>query len=106
MKANKKTTRKDKESQAYLPDPPVQVVDLPRTLPIITQREIINLADAHQRFQLAKADFERRRAAVTLKVLQLCRTEDGSADVNLSNDGSLLYTESMCTGSPVTRKLV
>jgi hypothetical protein len=89
-----------------LPDPPLQVVDLPHALPIITQGELITLADAHRRFQLARADFDAKRATLTLKLLQLCNVESGSLEVKLCKDGTLMLTDWSSEGPADVTKLV
>jgi len=81
-----------------LPDPPLECVDLPKTLPPITQKELVKVADAHRRFEIAKAYYEAERATLKLKLLQLCQPESGSYGATLCEDGRILLTDSCSEG--------
>jgi hypothetical protein len=84
-----------------LPDPPLRAVDLSETLPEISQDEIVVLANAFHHFRIALADYEMKRAAVTLKLLQLCTPEPGSYNLELNRSGGLILTDE--TSIPVER---
>ena len=47
-----------------LPDPPLLNVDLPPCLPKITDEEVVAFMDARDRFLIARADYEARRAGL------------------------------------------
>ncbi len=65
-----------------LPDPPVVPQDLPGSLPGITQKEIVECATAWTIYRLARTHFEAKRAALTLKLLQLCEPERSSYELS------------------------
>jgi hypothetical protein len=93
MKASKTIT-------PQLPDPPVEKIDFPEVLPAVTQTELTAVASAHNRFELAKADFEAKRANLKLKLVMLCKLEPGDLDARLCKDGSILMIDSCSTGTP------
>ncbi len=47
-----------------LSDPPLLNVDLPPCLPKITDEEVVAFMDARDRFLIARADYEARRAGL------------------------------------------
>jgi hypothetical protein len=67
---------------------------------------MIELANAHRRFQLAKADFESRRATLALKFLQLCQPEDGDMGIKLSSEGTVFLVDSCAPDAPEMMKLL
>ncbi|MGD0697062.1 MAG: hypothetical protein ABSB82_19765 [Terriglobia bacterium] len=82
-----------------LPDPPLMLEDIPQSLPPITQAELTSLVDAELRFRVARADYEAKRATVTLKLLLLCLPEPGDFGAELNRDGELVLTENCaCCG--------
>lgn len=60
-----------------LPKPSLQFKDIPADPPEITQAEIVAFATASHIFRIARADFEAKRAALTMKLLQCCTCEEG-----------------------------
>ncbi len=70
-----------------LPDPPYIPEDLPPDLPRISQQEIGAYVNARSCLLVARADYEQKRAAITLKLLQLCLPEPGGYIARLENDG-------------------
>jgi hypothetical protein len=86
-----------------LPDPPVVPQDVDVCL-VITQVEIVALVCAHDTFQLARADFEMKCAAVKLKLLQHCDPAEGSYTVKLNRNGGLILTDE--SGAPSERKII
>ena len=95
---------KTKQIVPQLPDPPLEVIDLPETLPIVSQTEIVHLSNAYNRFRLALADYEMKRAALTLKLLQNCRCEEGSYEIELNQEGGLILTDR--SGVPFEREVM
>jgi hypothetical protein len=71
--------------EGELPDPPVEMVDVPVAPPSISQAELVACENALLRYQVARADYETKRAGLTLKLLQGCRPDPG--DVSASLDG-------------------
>jgi hypothetical protein len=69
------------------------MVDLAADQPSISQSEIIAFITAFDSFRLARADFEAKRAALTLKLLQLSHCEDGSYFVHLDPQGNLIHED-------------
>jgi len=78
--------------QGKLPDPPVQLCDIPPNPPFITQAEILAFINAETRYFRAKADYEQKRAALTLKLLQGCPREPGNFAAWLVGESDRLMT--------------
>ena len=72
---------------------PVGFEDLPDILPEITQAEIVEFANASLAFRLARADFEAKRAALTLKLLQFCHCEEGHYFAILDKHSELIIED-------------
>jgi hypothetical protein len=89
-----------------LPSPPVVVVDLPPHLPRITQTELGEADGAEHRFRLARADYEQKRAALTLKLLQLCQPEPGCFEAELDEEGIVILTDWSSQGPAHVTRLV
>lgn len=111
MKAKYKIPRIEKLPEApaveesELPEPPLAVRDIPQNPPEITQAEILAFANASHIFRMARADFEAKRAALTLKLLQLCLCEEGSYFALLDEQGNLVV-EDRTSLAPGTRQPV
>jgi hypothetical protein len=91
--------------ESKLPERPLAIVDPPEVLPEISQAEIVAFSRALQIFQLARADFEQRRAAVTMKLLHLCACEKGDYFAFLDDAGNLIVED--CTSlEPITNRPV
>ena len=88
-----------------LSDRPLKIQDPPRDLPEITQAEIVEFSNASHVFRLARADFEAKRAALALKLLQCCGCEEGSYFIFLDDEGNLVV-EDHTSLAPVTRRPV
>jgi len=82
--------------QPRLPDPPYVPEDLSAPLPRISQGEITAYVNARTCFLTTRADFEQKRAALTLKLLQLCTPEPGTYIARLENDGEKLVVREHC----------
>ncbi len=103
MKAKRKSTTKSerpkplaqpepaKEPPTSPPLPPVGVVDLAEDQPPITQSELLAFGNAHHCFNLARADFEAKRAALTLKLLRFSECQAGCLFVRLDPHGNLIF---------------
>ena len=91
--------------KSTLPEGPLSVRDLPEVQGEITQKEIVAFATASHIFRLARADFEAKRAALTLKVLQFCRCEEGDYFALLAEHGELVVEDRTSlepgTGRPI-----
>lgn len=91
-----------------LPDPPLVIQDLQFPTPTITQAEILAFVDALQIFRLARADFEAKRAALTLKLLQLCRCEMGDYFASLDEHDKVVIEDrtslEVGTGRPIIER--
>jgi len=88
-----------------LPEGPLEVRDLPAVAPEITQAEIVAFSNASHVFRLARADFEAKRAALALKLLQCCGCEEGSYFIFLDDEGNLVV-EDHTSLAPVTQRPV
>ena len=86
-----------------LPDPPLSQNDVP-TQPgaVITQAELVALLEADHTFQVARADYEKKRAAVTLKLLLCAQPEAGSYEVEFNQKGGLIFTDKTSIPSECT----
>lgn len=87
-------------------DGPLRIQDPPEPLPEITQAEIVAFATALYVFRLARADFEAKRAALTMKVLRSCYCEEGDYFVLLDREQDKLIIEDRTslevgTGQPI-----
>ena len=84
---------------------PVRFEDLPAIAPEITQAEILMFANASHAFRLARADFEAKRAALTLKLLRCCPCEEGYYFAMLDEHDKLVIEDrtsmEMGTGRPI-----
>jgi hypothetical protein len=72
MKAKRAILAKD-----TLPEPLLKLQDPAVILAEITQAEIVAFSTASHIFRLARADFEAKRAALTMKLLRCCHCEEG-----------------------------
>jgi len=88
-----------------LPEGPLSIQDPPEPLPEITMTEIVTFVNASQVFRLARADFERKRATLTLKLLQGCHCEESDYFASLDEHGKLVV-EDRTSLEPVTRRPV
>ncbi len=79
-----------------LPDPPYVPEDLPSVLPGISQQELRAYVNARTCLLVARADYEQKRAVITLKLLQLCLPEPGTYIARLENDGERLVVLEHC----------
>jgi hypothetical protein len=87
-----------------LPDPPLSHKDIPvQPCAVIPQAEIVALVNAELTFQIARADYEMKRAAVTLKLLLLAKPEAGDYQVEFNRNGGLILTDE--TSIPVQRNI-
>jgi len=84
-----------------LPYPPLTLTDPPEVLPTIRQIELVDLADAHLKFQIAKAHYEAKLAFVKMHLLMQCNCEDGFCAATLRPDGKVLLMEFESEGDPV-----
>lgn len=93
------------EQPAELPDPPLSFRDLPtQPCAVITQTEIVALANAAHTFQIARADYEMKRAAIALKLLLCAEPEAGSYEVELNQKRGLILTDR--TSIPLERIII
>jgi hypothetical protein len=65
--------------------------------------EIVTFVNASHVFRLARADFERKRATLTLKLLQGCHCEESDYFASLDERGQLVV-EDRTSLEPVTRR--
>jgi hypothetical protein len=95
----------DAPQPSELPDPPVVCQDIPQCPPEISQSEIVAYETALHHYRLAKADFERKRSDLALKLLQLCHCQEGHYFAFLDDAGNLVV-ENHTSLAPVTRRPV
>jgi hypothetical protein len=79
-----------------LPDPPYIAQDGPAMVPTISQAELLSYDNARLCFLTTRADFEQKRAALTLKLIQGCLPEPGDFIARLENDGEKLVVREHC----------
>ncbi len=92
-------------AEGKLPDPPLNIQDTPNVLPEITHAEMVEFANAFYVFRLARADFEAKRAALTMKLLRGCRCEESDYFASLDEHSSLII-EGHTSLDVVTRRLI
>jgi hypothetical protein len=84
---------------------PLAVLDPPHPVPAITQSEIVAFATALYVFRLARADFEAKRAGLTVKLLRCCHCEDGHYFTLLDERGEIVIedrtSKEVGTGRPI-----
>jgi hypothetical protein len=96
---------KTKPIVPQLPDPPLSHKDVPtQPCAVITQTEIVDLASAEFTFQVARADYEKKRAALTLKLLLCAQPEAGMYEVKLNQNRGLILTDK--TSIPLQRTIL
>jgi hypothetical protein len=84
-----------------LPDPPLHFADLPDISPTIRQDEIVAFDNARHSYEIAKADYEAKGAALRLKVLQLCPVQRGDACIHIDErSGQLIVMEDRRSPNP------
>jgi hypothetical protein len=91
--------------EGNLLDRPLSINDPPENRPDITQAEIVALSTAGLVLRLARADFEAKRAAVTLKLLQCYSCEESDYFASLDDQGNLVI-EDRTSLDPITNRLV
>ena len=91
--------------EGKLPDPPLELLDPPRVLPEITQVEIIAFSSAFHRFRIARADFEAKRADLTMKLIRYCHCEEGYYFATLDEHDKVVV-EDHSSLEPVTNRPV
>ncbi len=82
-----------------LPDPPIVSVDVDYPCEPITQRELNELDNAEYHFQIARADYQKKRAALALKLILGSRIEPGSLDAETDREGNLIVIETCDCGA-------
>ncbi len=96
----------DELVQKQLSNPPLLIKDPPDQLPEITQDEIGEFLNALHTFRLARAHFEANRAAITMKLLRVCRCEEGDYFALLDEHDNLVVEDNTSvapgTGRPIT----
>jgi hypothetical protein len=77
-----------------LPDPPLIPEDTPtQPCAVVTEPEFVAMLNAHHTYQIARADFEKKRGAVTLKLLLGATLESESYEVEFNQQGGLIVTD-------------
>ena len=80
------------KNKSKLPDPPLFMQDIER-VGVVTQQELKDLEDAKLMFHVARADYEKKRAAATLKLLQLAEVQKGDWDAEIDPEGNIVIFE-------------
>ena len=116
MKAETKTTTTRKRptppalenviQPGDLPDPPLAIQDPPRILPEITQAEIVAVSNAFHVLRLARADFEAKRAALTMKLLRGCNCEESDYFASLDEHDKIVVEDRTSLEPGTMRPLV
>ncbi len=82
---------------------PLSVNDPPENRPEITQSEIVAVSTAALVLRLARADFEAKRAALTLKLLQCYSCEESDYFASLDDQRNLVI-EDRTSLDPITNR--
>lgn len=82
---------------------PLSINDPPENQPEITQGEIVAVSTAFLVLRLARADFEAKRAALTLKLLRLYTCEESDYFASLDDHGNLVI-EDRTSLDPITNQ--
>ena len=77
-----------------LPEPGLEVGDVPRKLRTITQEELEGYENAEENYRIAKADLERKHGNLALRLLLFCNVEDGEIEARLDEDGRIVLKHS------------
>lgn len=78
-----------------LPDPPVLAADVNYPVHEIRQAEILAFVSALDTFRAARADFEKKRGDLFLRLYLLCECERGDYFASLENDNNTLVVVDM-----------
>jgi hypothetical protein len=95
MKAKSKVPERRLPHQGMpLPDPPLSIEDVP-TQPcvVLTHSEFVAMMNANYTYQIARADFEKKRADVILKLLLGAKLESEFYEVEFNQSGGLIVTD-------------
>jgi len=92
-------------TEGKLSEYPLSIQDPPDVLPEITQAEIVEFSTAFYIFRIARADFEARRAALTMKLLRGCHCEESDYFASLDEHCNLVV-EDRTSLEPITRRLI
>ena len=88
-----------------LPNPPLIPEDVPtQPCAAVTEPEFVAMMNAHHIYNIARADFEKKRAAVTLKLLLCAKLESYSYEVQFNQQGGLIVTD--YGSSPAQRTVI
>jgi len=95
MKAKSNSTPKKwvEPPKVNPPESPLAILDPVPYLSEISQTEIVAFATATHIFRLARADFEAKRAALTLKLLRLQHCEEGDYFALLGEHDNLIIED-------------
>ena len=89
-----------------MPDPPLSHLDIPTgPCAVLRYHEVLAMMNAFHTYQVARADFEKKRASVTLKLLLLAKLESNDDyEVEFNQHGGLIVTEK--TSIPMSRYVI
>jgi hypothetical protein len=90
-------------TEGKLPEYPLTIQDPPDVLPEITQTGISEFGNALYIFRMARADFEAKRAALTMKLLRCCRCKESDYFVSLDEHDNLVL-EDHTSLEPITNR--
>jgi hypothetical protein len=106
MKAKSKVPERRLPHQGMpLPDPPLSIEDIPtQPCAVLTHSEFVALMNANYTYQIARADFEKKRAAVTLKLLLGAELQSEWYKVEFNQSGGLIVTDT--SSIPIERTVI
>ena len=90
--------KKQRKPKPTFPDNPLTRVDI-NDLPKITQSEITDYLNAAYHYEIARADYERKRANLAYKLILGARLEDSDMQAQVDKDGRIILTEKCSTCS-------
>ncbi len=101
----KEQKKRRPDEEVLLPDPPLIQRDV-RALPqaVISASELREMMNAYDVFQIARADFEKKRANVTLKLLLCADYKSDQFEIELNQSGGLIVTD--MSGIPMERIVI
>ena len=109
QEVNEQTTLKtaaNRLEMRELPEHPLSIEDPPEVLPEITKDEIVAFANTFHILRIARADFEARRAALTMKLLRGCPCEESDYFASLDEHGNIVVEDTTSLEPITNRKII
>lgn len=93
--------------KAESPEPLLSLKDIPdNPREVLSQRELLTAEIALYILQIARSDYEAKRANVVMKLLRLADLEPGSVEAKLDQDGTPILSDWSSSGPAEIRALI